>query len=144
SKNLFHAEVFRTGTPLTTKSMAVAEEQNMSRAAMRLHIPQHPLSRQIRDLENELGVALFERGTKPVRLTEAGRIFLSEARTLLHLAEDAVQLAKAVAEGKRGEIHVGYEPSLTVELLPRALKYFRKSNPGVRVQMVHRPHYCRI
>src|SRR5438552_443291 len=115
--------------------MAVAEEQNMSRAAMRLHIPQHPLSRQIRDLENELGVALFERGTKPVRLTEAGRIFLSEARTLLQRAEDAVQLAKAVAEGKRGEIHVGYAPSLTVELLPRALSYFRESNPAVRVQL---------
>jgi DNA-binding transcriptional LysR family regulator len=115
--------------------VAVAEEQNVSRAAMRLHISQPPLSRQIRDLEDELGIALFDRGSKPVRLTEAGRVFLTEARTLLQRAEDAVQMAKAVARGNRGEIHVGYAPSLTVELLPRALRNFREASPGVHVQL---------
>jgi DNA-binding transcriptional LysR family regulator len=115
--------------------VAVAEEQNVSRAARRLHVSQPPLSRQIRDLESELGVALFDRGTKAFRLTEAGRVFLTEARTILKGAEGAVQMAKDVAGGKRGEINVGYAPSLTVELLPRALRYFRKSNPGVRVRL---------
>ena len=115
--------------------VAVAEEQNLSRAAIKLHISQPPLSRQIRDLEEELGIALFDRGSKPLRLTEAGRVFLAEARMLLQHAEDAVHKVKAVAGGERGEIHVGYAPSLTVELLPRALKRFRETSPGVRVQL---------
>jgi LysR family transcriptional regulator, benzoate and cis,cis-muconate-responsive activator of ben and cat genes len=115
--------------------VAVAEKQNVTRAAVRLRVSQPPLSRQIRNLEDELGIALFNRDAKTVRLTEAGRVFLTEARVILQRADDAVQMAKAVAEGKRGEIHVGYAPSLTVELLPRILKYFRESNPGVRVQL---------
>jgi DNA-binding transcriptional LysR family regulator len=93
------------------------------------------LSRQIRDLEDELGVALFEHGAKSVRLTEAGKVFLTEARVVIQRAEDAVQVAKAVASGQRGHIHVGYAPSLTVEILPRALRVFQATNPGVRVQL---------
>ena len=115
--------------------VAVAEEQNVTRAAARLHVSQPPLSRQIRDLENELGIALFDHGAKAIRLTEAGRVFLTEAQAVLRRADEAVQLAKAVASGQRGEIHVGYAPSLAVELLPRALKVFQAAMPGVRVQL---------
>jgi DNA-binding transcriptional LysR family regulator len=115
--------------------VAVAEEQNVTRAAARLHVSQPPLSRQIRDLEDELGVALFEHSAKAVRLTEAGRVFLTEARAVVQRADEAVQTVRAVASGQRGEIRVGYAPSLTVELLPRALRFFQEANPGVRVQL---------
>jgi DNA-binding transcriptional LysR family regulator len=115
--------------------VAVAEEQNVTRAAARLHLSQPPLSRQIRDLEDELGVALFDHGAKAVRLTEVGRVFLTEARAVVQRADEAVQTVKAVASGQRGEIHVGYAPSLTVELLPRALRFFQEANPAVRVQL---------
>jgi DNA-binding transcriptional LysR family regulator len=115
--------------------VAVAEAQNVTRAAIKLHVSQPTISRQIRDLEDELGVALFEHGAKAVRLTEAGRVFLAEARTLLQRAEGTMQRAKAVAGGKCGEIHVGFAPSLAVELLPRTLRYFQESNPDVRVKL---------
>ena len=115
--------------------IAVAEEQNVTRAAARLHVSQPPLSRQIRDLEAELGVALFDHGAKALRLTDAGRVFLVEARAVVTRAEEAVQTAKAVVSGQRGEIHVGYAPSLTVELLPGTLRLFQEANPGVRVRL---------
>jgi len=77
--------------------VAVAEEQNITRAALRLHVSQPPLSRQIRNLEDDLGIALFSRDAKAVRLTEAGRAFLTEARIILQRAQDAVEMAKDVA-----------------------------------------------
>src|SRR6267378_930323 len=90
--------------------IGVAEEENVSRAALKLHISQPALSRQIRDLEEELGFSLLERSAKSVRLTEAGRTFLIEARAVLQRAEEAVKAARTVAAG--GELHVGYAPSL--------------------------------
>lgn len=115
--------------------VAVADEQNVTRAAARLHVSQPSLSRQIRDLEGELGLALFARGAKTVRLTEAGKVFHVEARAALQRADDAVRAVKAFASGQRGEIHIGYAPSLTVELLPSALRHFQETNSGVRVQL---------
>src|SRR5271155_3857791 len=99
--------------------VVVAEEQNVTRAAERLHVSQPPLSRQMRDLEEELGVELFRRTAKSLALTEAGKIFLPEARAVLLRAEQAVQTVRAMAKGERGQLRVGYAPSLTVEFLPR-------------------------
>ena len=79
--------------------VAVAEEQNITRAAARLRVSQPPLSRQIRDLEEELGVELLARTAHAVRLTDAGRVFLGEAQAVLLRAEQAVQVARAVATG---------------------------------------------
>jgi DNA-binding transcriptional LysR family regulator len=113
--------------------VAVAEEENVTRAAAKLHVSQPGLSRQIRDLEDELGVLLLERSAKSVRLTEAGRVFLNEARAVLQRADDAVKSVRAAAGGTQGEIHVGYAPSLTVQILPQALRIFQNEFPGVRV-----------
>ena len=115
--------------------IAVAEAENVSRAALKLHLSQPALSRQIRDLEDELGFLLLERSAKSVRLTEAGRTFLIEARAVLQRAEAAVITARAVATGNRGELHVGYAPSLTARILPRALRAFQAELPGVRVRL---------
>jgi DNA-binding transcriptional LysR family regulator len=115
---------------------AVAEEQNVTRAAARLHVSQPPLSRQIRDLEQELGVELFKRTAKSVELTEAGKIFLIEARAVLLRSHQAVQTVRAVATVARGQVRVGYAPSLTVEILPRALKLFEQAHPGARVALL--------
>lgn len=115
--------------------VAVAELENVSRAALRLHVSQPALSRQIRDLEDELGFPLLRRSAKSVRLTEAGRRFLGEARAVLLRAEAAVAAARAVATGRSGELLIGHAPVPTVRLLPPALRAFQAEAPGVRVRL---------
>lgn len=115
--------------------VAVAELLNFTKAAVRLRVAQPALSRQIRDLEDELGAQLLERGPRSVRLTLAGVTFLAEARAVLQRMDDAVKATRAVAKGERGEIHVGYAPSPTVELLPCALHAFQNLAPEVRVTL---------
>jgi LysR family transcriptional regulator, benzoate and cis,cis-muconate-responsive activator of ben and cat genes len=115
--------------------VAVAEEQNVSLAAKRLHVSRPPLSRQIRDLETEMGFALFKRSTKAIRLTEAGRVFLFEARAVLQRVEDAVALTKSIANQKRNQVRVGYTIPPAVEILPRALRAFQRTNPRASVDL---------
>src|SRR5512138_30082 len=91
--------------------VAAAEAENVSRAAVRLHLSQPALSRQIRDLEEELGLRLFERTAKSVRLTEPGKAFLLEAHAVLQRVEAALNTARSIAAGTRSELHVGYAPS---------------------------------
>jgi DNA-binding transcriptional LysR family regulator len=113
--------------------VAVAEEENVTQAAMRLHVSQPPLSRQIRDLEDELRVELFRRTAKSLSLTEAGRVFLNEARAVLVRADEAVRTVRAAATGGKGEIRVGYAPSPTGEFLSCVLNAFERKMPSVRV-----------
>lgn len=114
--------------------VAVADGENVSRAAAKLSVSQPAVSRQLRDLEDELGFALLARTGKSVRLTAAGRVFYGEARALLARTATAVERARAAIITPT-EIHVGYVPSGTVEILPQALRVFRRRFSGVQVSL---------
>jgi len=116
--------------------VAVAEELNFGRAAERLRIAQPPLSRQIRDLEREVGAALFERVPRGVELTPAGRAFLPEARLTLAQAERAQRSAQRAAQGETGRLRVGFVEAATHSgILPDVLSFFRAHLPSVGLSL---------
>jgi DNA-binding transcriptional LysR family regulator len=113
--------------------IAVAEELNFSRAADHLHMAQPPLSAAIRQLERELGVELFVRTTREVRLTDAGRAFLEGARRTLADAERAAQDAKRAGAGELGRLRIAFSWSTRFDTLPTLGRAFRASHPGVEL-----------
>jgi LysR family transcriptional regulator, benzoate and cis,cis-muconate-responsive activator of ben and cat genes len=115
--------------------IAVAADENLSRAALKLHVSQPAISRQIRDLEEELGFPLFKRTGKSIALTGAGKTFLAEARSVLQHLDNAVQSARAIATKVTAELRLGYAPSLTAKILPVALRDFQARFPAVRVTL---------
>lgn len=115
--------------------VAVADTENVSRAALTLHVSQPALSRQIRDLEEELGFNLLDRGARSVRLTDAGRTFVEGARAVLRRADEAVAEARIIATGGSRTLDVGYAMSPTVRILPPALRAFQSLQPAVRVRL---------
>ena len=112
---------------------AVAAHGSFSRAANNLHLTQPALSRQVKDLEDELGVPLLTRGTNAVTLTDAGELFYEEARDLLARADQAVQRVRG--EGRNESLRVGYGPSLTSGIMPRAIEQFQTAVPRVRLEL---------
>ena len=111
--------------------VAVAEELHFGQAAVRLNMSQPPVSRQIQVLEHMLEVRLFERTSRTVRLTPAGRRFLPEARRLLRLAEDATLIARRTAHGEFGTITIGFTAVCGYGFLPRLLTDLARSAPGI-------------
>ena len=112
---------------------AVAEERHFGRAAERLHMAQPPLSQQIRQLEDELGVRLLDRNTRRVELTDAGRAYLERVRAILGEVDDAGEEARRVAAGLQGRLVVGCVGSATYSLLPALARTLREELPGVDV-----------
>jgi DNA-binding transcriptional LysR family regulator len=116
--------------------VAVAEELHFHRAAERLHISQPPLSQQIRALEAELGVALFERNRRRVELTPAGRSLLADARAILESTDRAADRVRRVAAGELGSLSIGFVGSATFSpVLPAILRDFRTRFPDVGLSM---------
>jgi len=115
--------------------IAVAEELHFTRAARRLHIAQPPLSRQLRQLEKELGVTLFIRTRRQVELTDAGQVFLVKARQVLQAAESAVTETQRAERGETGKLAVGFFEQTAYTLLPPILRAFNERFPEVDVQL---------
>ncbi|OAI43244.1 hypothetical protein AYO41_02430 [Verrucomicrobia bacterium SCGC AG-212-E04] len=116
--------------------VAVAEMENLSRAAtQRLYVSQPSLSRQIRDLEEELGVKLLERRPKSVCLTEAGRAFLERVRAILKDTDDAVSAVRTLAGKRETELNVGDLPIATGQMMPGLIRSYQKAMPTVRVKL---------
>src|SRR6186997_3453316 len=112
---------------------AVAAHGSFSRAANNLHLTQPALSRQVKDLEEELGVPLFIRGKNAVTLTSAGELFYEEARDLLARADQAIQRVRG--EARNEILRVGYAPSLSAGILSGALEKFQAATPRVRIEL---------
>jgi DNA-binding transcriptional LysR family regulator len=116
--------------------VAVGEEQHYRRAAERLRVAQPALSRQIQMLEEELGFKLFERLPRGVRITDAGKLFLDDARRILQEVNDSLGRAKRIALGQSGTLRIGFVESISWQgIVPDSLRDFRQNQPGVELQL---------
>ena len=114
--------------------VAVGEEQHYRRAAQRLHVAQPALSRQIQMLEEEIGFDLFERLPRGVKITEAGKLFLEDARRILQEVNDSIARAKRIASGQSGTLRFGFVQSLSwYGIVPQSLRHFRERQPDAEL-----------
>ena len=114
--------------------VAVAEERNFTRAAQRLNIAQPPLSRQIQQLEENLGVQLLERNSRPLKLTETGKFFYSHAAQLLSQTADLESMTRRVGNIERS-LSVGFVGSTLYGMLPKIIRRFRDENTTVELSL---------
>lgn len=119
--------------------IAVAEELHFGRAARRFFISQPPLSKQIKQLEDEVGAALLSRSRRHVHLTEAGKLFLVQAKEIIAKAEAAMEVARRTGSGERGGLVIGYIAYAGIEVLQKTLTIFRQLWPDVDVGLKRLP-----
>ncbi len=115
--------------------VAVAEELHFGRAAERLHMSQPPLSQQIRLLERQLGVQLFERTQRSVKITAAGDVLLGQARAILGKLDTAVELVHSAARGEAGLLRLGYTAACAYSLVPAVMRAYKQRYPAVEVTL---------
>lgn len=117
--------------------VGVGEEQHFGRAAERLHIAQPALSRQIQDLEREIGFPLFDRLPRGVKLSAAGKLFLEDARRILAEVHEATRRAECVASGKAGALRVGFVEAISWHgVVPECFRRFRGKHPDAELTPV--------
>jgi DNA-binding transcriptional LysR family regulator len=125
--------------------LAVGEEQHYGRAAGRLRVAQPALSRQIQDLEEELGFKLFERLPRGVKLSAAGQLFLGEARRILREVNEAAARAARVARGQSGTLRVGFTESASWRgVVPESFRRFREMQPDAELQLQPSPSLVQL
>jgi DNA-binding transcriptional LysR family regulator len=125
--------------------VAVGEEQHYGRAALRLRVVQPALSRQIQDLEEEVGFKLFERLPRGVKLSAAGKLFLEDARRILQEVNDATARAERVARGQSGTLRVGFTESASWRgVVPESFRRFREMHPDAELQLQPLPSLVQL
>ncbi|MCI0746799.1 MAG: LysR substrate-binding domain-containing protein [Verrucomicrobia subdivision 3 bacterium] len=115
--------------------VAVADTLNFTKAAETLHLAQPSLTRQIQNLEEEIGVRLLNRSKKHVALTEEGRAFLIDARRMLVLVAESIQAVQRLSRGETGQLNIAYSSNFSFDLLPQTLGAFRQSHPHVALNL---------
>jgi len=116
--------------------MAVGEEQHYGRAARRLRVAQPALSRQVQDLEEEIGFELFERLPRGVKLSAAGKLFLEDVRRILQDVNDSAARAGRVALGRSGTLRVGFTENASWRgVVPESFRRFRELQPDAELQL---------
>src|SRR5216683_2101550 len=116
--------------------VAVGEDQHYGRAARRLRVAQPALSRQIQDLEEEIGFKLFDRLSRGVKISAAGKLFLEDARRILQQVDEATRRAKRVAHGKSGTLRIGFVESISWHgVVPDSFRRFRERQPDAELQL---------
>lgn len=115
--------------------MAIAEEEQITSAAKRLHISQPPLSYQLKTLEEELGVKLVERGSRKVKLTDAGRMLRNRAEQIIELTETTEKELKDFSQGIEGTLSIGTVSTSGTALLPERLNKFHKLYPSINFEI---------
>src|SRR3954453_2692326 len=116
--------------------VAVAHERNFTRAAERLHMAQPPLSRQIQQLEEELGTVLLDRDSRPLRLTEAGRLFFEHACQVLERVDGMRAMMRRFTEAERARFVIGFVASTIYAALPDLIRRFRAAAPGLDISLI--------
>lgn len=119
-----------------TYFVTVAEELHFGRAAERLGMAQPPLSRQIRQVEEDLGAVLFNRGHRAITLTQAGDRLLERSRSILSQLEDAKLEVRRIGRGATGRLRVGFVGSATFGILPNIIKTFRAAYPELAMSLI--------
>jgi len=116
--------------------LAVATERNFTRAAERLHMAQPPLSRQIQQLEEELGVSLFDRDSRPLALTTAGALFYDQAQQVVQRMDELKTMMKRFVAADRPRFVIGFVPSVMYARLPTVIRGFREAAPNVDLGLI--------